>query len=129
MQAHYEDLARTFEENGSSLLELCKSFLEMVCITVVKELGGNLPASSTPTTTELLGCTLDTLGLRNERGASAFDKVISGHNKIADGLSEARNIDGSVAHGKDGFIDAISDRHTRVYLLSADTIISLILKA
>jgi len=31
LQQHYEDLARTFKENGSSLIELTKSFLEMVC--------------------------------------------------------------------------------------------------
>jgi len=129
MQAHYADLAKTFDENGSSLLELCKLFLEMVCITVVNELGGTLPTSSSPTTTEILGCAMDVLGMRNARCASALGKVISGHNKLADGLSEARNNHGSVAHGKDGFLDAISDRHARVYLLSADTIISLILTA
>jgi hypothetical protein len=39
IQAHYADLASTFESNGSSLIELCKSFLEMVCITIVTELG------------------------------------------------------------------------------------------
>jgi len=27
LQQHYDDLARTFEENGSSLIELTKSFL------------------------------------------------------------------------------------------------------
>jgi len=129
MQAHYEDLAKTFEENGSSLLELCKSFLEMVCITVVNELGGDLPVSSTPTTTELLGSALDALGLRNERGASALGRMISGYNKVADGLSAVRSQEGSVAHGKDGFLEAMSDHHSRVYLLSADTIISLILNA
>ncbi len=127
IQAHYADLATTFEENGSSLLELSKSFLEMVCITVVNELGGNLPASSTPTTTELLACALDVLGLRNERGASQLSKIISAFNKIADGLSEVRNHEGSVSHGKDGFLDVMSDQNVRVYLLSTDAIISLIL--
>jgi len=72
---------------------------------------------------------LDALDLRNQRGASALGKVISGHNKLADGLVELRNQDGTVTHGKDGFLDAISNRHARVYLLSADTIITLILNA
>lgn len=129
LQAHYGDLSRTFEENGSSLLELCKSFVETVCITIVKELGGILPINSSPSTTEYLGAALDALGLRNERGASALGKIVSGHNKLADGLSDARNNEGSVAHGKDGFLDAISKRHARVYVLSADTILSLLLSA
>lgn len=126
MQAHYEDIAKTFEENGSSLLEPCKSFLEMVCITVLSEIGEPLPGNN-PSTTQYLVAALDKLGLRNTRGASAFDKVLSAHNKLADALTEVRNQEGSVSHGKDGFLDVMSDRHARVYLLSADTIISLIL--
>ena len=129
LQQHYDDLVLTFENNGSSLVELTKSFLEMVCHTVIRELGATPPASSSPSTSELLSCVLDALGLRNQRGAGALGKVISGHNKLADGLMELRNQDGTVAHGKDGFLDAISGRHARVYLLSADTIITLVLNA
>lgn len=129
IQAHYADLASTFENNGSSLLELCKSFLEMVCITIVTELGKDLPSSSRPTTTEYLGCALDALGMRNQRGSSALGTILSGFNKLSNGLSDIRNQEGSVGHGKDGFIDAISDRHARVYLLSADTIIAMLLQA
>jgi len=129
LQQHYQDLARTYEENGSIIIELAKSFLEAVCWTVIHELGATPPASSTPTTAELLSCVLDALGLRNQRGVGPLGKVISGHNKLVEGLNEMRNQDGSVAHGKDGFIDAISRRHARVYLLSADSVIALIISA
>ncbi len=129
IQAHYADLASTFESNGSSLVELCKSFLEMVCITIVKELNKALPTTSKITTTEYLGCALDALGIRSQRGSSALGTILSGYNKLAKGLSDVRNQEGSVSHGKDGFIDAISDRHARVYLLSADMIIALLLQA
>ncbi len=129
LQQHYRDLARAYEEEGSSLIELTKSFLEMVCWTVLNELGAPKPESSTPTTTELLSYVLDALGLRNQRGVGPLGKVISAHNKLAEGINELRNQHGSVAHGKDGFIDTISTRHARVYLLSADSVIDLILKA
>ena len=129
LQQHYQDLARTWEEEGSSVIELTKSFLECVCWTVLGELDASKPDTSTPTTTELLSCVLDALGLRNHRGVGPLGKVISGHNKLAEGLNELRNQDGSVAHGKDGFLDAISSRHARVYLLSADSVIALILSA
>ena len=129
LKQHYMDLARTWETEGSSVIELTKSFLEAVCWTVIRELGATPPDSSTPTTTELLSCVLDALGLRNQRGVGPLGKVISGHNKLAEGLNELRNQDGSVAHGRDGFLDAISSRHARVYLLSADSVIALILSA
>ena len=129
LQQHYRDLARTWEEEGSSIIELAKSFLESVCWTVLKELGAPEPETSTHTTTELLSYALNALGLRNQRGVGPLGKVISGHNKLAEGLNELRNQDGSVAHGKDGFLDAISSRHARVYLLSADSVIALILSA
>ncbi|MBU1186047.1 MAG: abortive infection family protein [Acidobacteria bacterium] len=129
IQTHYADLASTFETNGSSLIELCKSFIEMVCITIINELNKDLPTSSRPTTTEYLGCALDALGIRNQRGSSALGTILSGYNKLSNGLSNIRNQEGSVGHGKDGFIDAISARHARVYLLSADTVITLLLQA
>lgn len=129
LQQHYRDLARAWEEEGSSVIELTKSFLECVCWTVLNELDAPKPDSSTPTTSELLSCVLDALGLRNQRGIGPLGKVISGHNKLVEGLNELRNQDGSVAHGRDGFVDAISTRHARVYLLSADSVIALILSA
>lgn len=129
IQAHYVDLASTFESNGSSLIELCKSFLEMVCITIVTELGKELPPSSNVTTTEYLGSALDALDIRNQRGSSDLGLIISGYNKLIKGLNNYRNQEGSVAHGRDGFIDCISERHARVYLLSADAIIAMLLLA
>jgi hypothetical protein len=129
LQQHYRDLARAWEEEGSSVIELTKSFLECVCWTVLNELSAPKPDTSTPTTSELLSCVLDALGLRNQRGVGPLGKVISGHNKLAEGLNELRNQDGSVAHGRDGFLDAISTRHARVYLLSADAVVALILSA
>ena len=129
LQQHYRDLARAWEEEGSSVIELTKSFLESVCWTVLIELNGPKPETSTPTTKELLSYALSALGLRNQRGVGPLGKVISGHNKLVEGLNELRNQDGGVAHGKDGFLDAISSRHARVYLLSSDSVIALILSA
>ncbi|WP_054683381.1 abortive infection family protein [Rhodothermus marinus] len=120
LQQHYRDLARAWEGEGSSVIELIKSFLECVCWTVLNELDAPKPDSSTPTTSELLSCVLDALGLRNQRGVGPLGKVISGHNKLVEGLNELRNQDGSVAHGRDGFVDAIANRHMR-YICSRPT--------
>ncbi|MCF4150877.1 abortive infection family protein [Dethiosulfovibrio sp. F2B] len=128
LQEHYVDLVTTFECKGCSMIELCKSFVESVCITVLNELGYPVP-SNRPSTQTYLTVVLESLGLQNTRGASVFDKVLSAYNKLADALNEVRNQEGGIAHGKDGFIDAINERHSKVYLLSADTIIFVILQA
>ncbi len=60
LQQHDRDLARTWEE-GSSVIELTKSFLEMLCHTVINELGATPLASSSPTTSEFLSRVLDAL--------------------------------------------------------------------
>lgn len=127
LQTHYKDLVQVFENNGSGFIEICNSFIEMVCKTILREIGEIIP--STGKMTFYVSLTLDKLGLKNMRGSSAMDKVLSAHNKLADALTEVRDQEGSVAHGKDAFIDVMSNRHTRIYLLSADTILSLILSS
>src|SRR5690606_16512692 len=43
LRQHYDDLVNTYEKEGSSLIELTKSFLETVCWTVINELGATPP--------------------------------------------------------------------------------------
>ncbi len=125
--AHYQTVVEAYEGTGQALIESVKSFLESVCITIVVDFGKTV--TNDASTTYLLGLALEHLGLRNSRGADKFDKVLSAHNKLADALSDCRNQDGSVAHGKDGFLDALAGHHVRLYLLTGDTILSLLLEA
>jgi len=125
--AHYNDLATTYAGNQHSLIELIKSFIETVCVTVLMDYGQEIPSKAK--TTGLLTRALEQLGLKNTRGASRFDKVLAAHNQLVDALTHMRNQEGPVAHGKDGYLDALSENHVRVYLLSADAILSLLLGA
>lgn len=127
LRAHYEDLARTFESDGCSTIELAKSFIESVCITLLTEFGQEV--QNNESTTFYLQGALGVLGLRNTRGTDKFDKVLTAFNKLSDGLSDVRNQDGSVAHGKDGFLDTLTTQHARVFVLTADMIVSLLLMA
>lgn len=127
LQSHYQDVAATYAGNQHSLIELTKSFVESVCVTILREHGTSVPSDAK--TTWLLTAALAKLGLENTRGASQFDKVLSAYNKLADALNDARNQVGPAAHGKDGFLDSLAENHTRVYLLSADAILSLLLNA
>ena len=128
LATHYEAVVSSYNGNGHGLVETVKSFIECVCITILGEFGKPMP-SSNPSTTQLFVETLGVLGLENTRGASKFDRVLSAHNRLADALSDMRNQDGPVAHGKDGFLDTLTSNHTRAFLLTGDTLLCLLLSA
>lgn len=129
LQQHYRDLARAWEGEGSSVIELIKSFLECVCWTVLNELGASGPNSTKPNTHQILRSALDALGLSNHRGYGPFDDLISGLNKVTKSIDDLRRNDGSVAHGKDAFIDSIHPDVLRAYINAVDAIITTILYA
>ena len=85
--------------------------------------------SAQPSTTDLLVAALDPLGLKNTRGATKLDKVLSGFNRLADAIGDMRNEAGPVAHGKDGFLDAIAADHARAFLHAGDAILGILLNA
>ena len=125
---HYRAVVDGHKGNQHGLIETVKSFVECVCLTVLGEYGKPMP-SSDPSTTEMLVETLRLLGLHNTRGASKLNRVLSAHNRLADALSAMRNENGPVAHGKDGFLDTLTGTHIRTYLLTADTLLALLLAA
>ena len=125
---HYEVVVSSYNGNSYGLVETVKSFIECVCLTILGEFGKPMP-SSRPSTTQLLVETLRVLGLEKTRGASKFDRVLTAHNKLADALSDMRNENGPIAHGKDGFLDTLTSNHTRAFLLTGDTILCLLLSA
>lgn len=124
----YEALNSCFAGNAHGMIEHVKSFIESVCLTIMGELREPMP-SSTPSTTDLLVAALSPLGLRNTRGASKLDKVLSGFNKLADALTEMRNDNGPVAHGKDAFLDVVTSDHARAFVHAGDAILSVLLNA
>jgi len=125
---HYQVVVESFEGNQHGLVETIKSFVECVCLTVLGEYGKSMP-NSYPSTTVMLVEALKILGLQNSHGASKLDRILSAHNKLADALSDVRDEDGLIAHGKDGFLDTLTKNHIRAYLLTADTLLALLLAA
>jgi hypothetical protein len=124
----HEALVACFEGNAHGEVEHVKSFVESVCVTILSEFREPMP-SATPSTTDLLVAALRPLGLQNTRGASKLDKVLSAFNRLADALSEMRNDQGAVAHGKDAFLDAVTADHARAFLHAGDAILSVLLNA
>jgi hypothetical protein len=124
----HEALRGCFDTSAHGLVEHVKSFIESVCLTIMGELREPMP-SSTPSTTDLLVAALNPLGLRTTRGASKLDQVLSGFNRLADALTEMRNDNGPVAHGKDAFLDALTADHARAFLHAGDAILGVLLNA
>ena len=114
--------------NGHGVVEHVKSFIECVCITIMTEFGEPLPCKNS-NLTQYFNAALGVLGLQNARGASKLDKVLSAFNKMTAALDEMRNENGPVAHGKDGFLDAIEEDHARAFLHAGDAIVGVLLNA
>jgi hypothetical protein len=125
---HYRAVVESFEGSGHGLIGTVKSFIECICLTVLSEFGKPMP-SSEPSTTELLVEALKTVGLESSRGATRVDRLLSAHNRLADTLTEMRNANDPVAHGKDGFLDELTINERKAFLVTGDTILALLLCA
>jgi len=128
LSSHYDSLVESYATNNFVLIEIIKSFIESVCLTILVEFGKSMPTSD-PSTTDMLVETLKCLGFENTRGASKLDKVLSAYNRLAEALTEMRNENGQIAHGKDGFLDTLTNNHTRAFLFIGDTLVGLLLSA
>ena len=127
LKSHYGDLASTLAANGNSVIELTKSFIECVCTTILLDAGK--PVVAQANTTQLLKDASEAVGLVHKRGASRFDKLLSSYFKVTDAINDLRNNEGTVAHGKDGFLDELSLQHHRILVLTADAVVALLLSS
>jgi len=128
LAAAYEAMGVCVDGNGHGIPEHIKSFIECVCLTIMGEYGEPMP-SSNPSATELLVAAFRALGLENSRGTSRLDKVLSALNRVSDAITEMRNENGPVAHGKDGFLECVGSDSMRSYLLAADVVLGALLAA
>jgi hypothetical protein len=128
LSQHYASVVESYEGSTHDLICSTRSFIECVCRTILSEFGKPEPPSNS-NTTYLLREALKTLGFENSRGASRLDDILTAHNTMADALSFMRNHHDPGAHGKDGFLDTLSTNECRAYLITADTILALLLAA
>lgn len=127
LSTHYKSVVRAYETSGYGIIASVKSFLECVRLTICGEFGKTAPPDAS--TTFLLVEALKTLGLDSGRGASKLGKLLKAHNKMADALSEMRNEHDPVAYGKDAFLGVLTTNECRAFLVTADSILALILAA
>ena len=127
LRIRYEEMRTAYDAGSDAVLEHCKAIIETVCHTILEEMGAGPPENDDLTAYVIAA--RSALGIDNTRGASRFDSVLSAHNRLTDAIKEVRNVEGAVAHGKDGFLDRMSVYHARTYVLAADTVVGLLVEA
>jgi hypothetical protein len=128
LEQHRSAVALCFEQNNHAQIECVKSFVESVCVTILNDFGKPLPDGA-PTSTQLLVEALRILDRENTRGVEKLDSVLSAFVKLSNALSDMRNGHGAIAHGKDAFLDALTDDHTRAFVLIGDSLLGVLLSA
>ena len=125
--AHYASITSSYDQGAYGIIANIKSFVECMCLTIMGEYGKT--PSPEASTTKLLGEALTALGMDGGRTSGKVGKLLSAHNKMADALSEMRNENDPLAHGKDGFLDTLSRNEQRAFLVTADSILALLIAA
>jgi hypothetical protein len=128
LASHYDAIVESYKGSGHDIIATSKSFVECVCRIILGEFGKPEPASDS-NTTYLLSRALKAVGLANTKGASRLDDILTAHNKMADALSFVRNNYDAGAHGKDGFLDTLNTNECRAYLITADSLVAILLGA
>lgn len=127
LATHYDAVVKNYDSGAYGIIGSVKSFIECVCITVLGEFGKTPPSDANITL--LFGEALKSLGLESGRSAGKLGRLLSAHNKMTEALRDMRNEHDPVAHGKDGFLDTLTVNECRAFLVTADTILALILAA
>lgn len=127
LSRHYDAVRESYEGSELDTVGTAKSFVETVGRTILGEFGKAVEDDAS--TTRIVQQSMECMGLVNARGATKLDTVLSAHNKMADALSFIRNNFDPGAHGKDGFIDFLTTSESRIYLLTADSLLGMILGA
>lgn len=126
LAAHHRNLAIAMDGNAIGVLDYAKSFLESVCRTILKDAGEFIDANPEPVW--LFSRALETVGLGNEKGKSrVFNKLLSAQRDLVVALTQVRDSDGAISHGKDGFLDEFSRHSLRICILSVDSALALLL--
>ena len=132
LQQTLATMEQEFAEGHDACIDAAKAIVECACRILIKELDDpSAPLGTTKsdvTLAELLGLATRLLDLGEIRDL-AFMKLIKEHNRLSDALRDLRNRAGTLSHGKDGFVEKLSDHHRRAAVLAADAIVTFLHEA
>lgn len=132
LQHTLETLEREFVDDSDACIDAAKAMVECACRVIVENLDDPTspvkPVEENPPFAKWVSAAVRVLELSEIRD-DAFKKLISQHHKLTETLENLRNKAGTVSHGKDGFISALSKYHRRASLLAADAIVTFLHEA
>lgn len=129
LQQTFEALEKAFEEQNDACIDCAKSMVEVVCRAIIDELDDprnpHKPPKEHPSFGDWMTAAVRVLKLGDNRDAS-FRKLVSQHHSLTSCLGDLRATAGPVSHGKEAFIERLSDHHRRAAVLSADAIVAFL---
>jgi hypothetical protein len=132
LQETFQALEESVRLGNDAVVDAAKGIVECVCRIIIDELDKPespiKPQKDDTPITEWLGIATRLLGLSEIRHRS-FANLIKFHNNIAESVRVCRNDVGLLSHGRDGFIEKLTEYHHRVVVLSADAIVTFLHKA
>jgi hypothetical protein len=132
LQQTFEALERTLAEDNDACIDSAKALVEVMCQIIVDGFhtveAPLRPVQEMPSLSDWLTAAVRALKLGDVRDEK-FKKLVSSHHKLAGALNELRNKAGPVSHGRDGFLERLSNHHRRSAVLSADAIVNFLHQA
>lgn len=129
LQQTFAALETAFEQSNDACIDCSKCIVEVVCRIIIDELDDPSnplkPEEESPAFGKWVSSAVRVLRLGDIRDL-AFQKLISQHHKLTETLGTMRNGAGPVSHGKDAFIERLSNYHRRAAVLSADAIVAFL---
>ncbi len=129
LQQTFESMIKSFEDNNDATIDAAKCLVEVVCRIIVEDFHCDeepfRPETETPSLGDWLSAAVRALRLGEIRD-DKFRKLVSQHHKLAETLNDLRNKGGPVSHGKDGYLNRLSEHHRRSAVLAADAIVAFL---
>lgn len=132
LQQTFEALEYSLEQDNDACIDCAKTVVEAVCRVVVDSFHSQKnslkPPQETASLSDWLTAAIRALKLGDVRD-DRFKKLVSSHHKLADALNDLRNTAGPASHGKDPYLERLTEHHRRSAVLSVDAIVAFLHKA
>lgn len=121
---HLRELIETTEQairnQSDAAIDGAKCLVECVCITILEEYGAEYSKEDSPS--KLVNLTAKALGIDTENSDQAIKKIASGLITATQGLSELRNSNGPLGHGRHLLHGSVGPRHRVLAVATAEAI-------
>lgn len=132
LQQTFRAFEISFSQENDACIDCAKAVVEVVCQIIVAELDSPLqPGKSNESFPDFgawVSSAVRALKLGDNRDLR-FQKLVSQHHKLTTVLGDLRNAAGPTSHGKDGFLEKLSNHHRQAAVLSADAIVTFLHQA